>query len=171
MLYSVKYGHQKLSLAIPDTCPTDVIEPITVLPLEAPLEAFEAALDSPLGHPPLSALPQPASVAIAVPDETRPFPVRDLLPPLLERIFAAFPKLNHRRITIVVGGGLHEPPDQAQLDRVLPADSQATATISNEMQMVKDLVKPTPITSEAMSIITTMQPLRAAVTETPRRMR
>jgi len=132
MLYSVKYGHQKLSLAIPDTCPTDVIEPITVLPLEAPLEAFEAALDSPLGHPPLSALPQPASVAIAVPDETRPVPVRDLLPPLLERIFAAFPKLDHRRITIVVGGGLHEPPDQAQLDRVLPADLHGCTVVSHD---------------------------------------
>lgn len=132
MQYSIKYGHQKLALSIPDTCPTDIIQPITVYPLESPLQAFEAALDSPLGHAPLSELPEPASVAIAVPDETRPFPIKQLLPILLDRIFKAFPHLEHHNITIVVGGGLHEPPDQAQLDRILPSDLHGCSVVSHD---------------------------------------
>lgn len=132
MLHSVKYGHQKLTLSIPDTCPIDIIEPITVYPLESPLQAFDAALDSPLGHAPLNELPEPASVAIALPDETRPFPIKELLPPLLERIFKAFPRLEHHKITIVIGGGLHEPPDQAQLDRILPPNLHGCTVVSHD---------------------------------------
>lgn len=132
MLYSVKYGHQKLSLNIPDSCHTDVIEPITVYPLDSPLQAFEAALNSPLGHAPLHELQQPQSVAIAVPDETRPFPIKELLPPLLDCIFKVFPSLEHHNVTIVVGGGLHEPPDQAQLDRILPRDLHGCSVVSHD---------------------------------------
>ena len=49
-----------------------------------------------------------------MPDETRPFPLKALLPALLDRLFAAFPKLAHEKVRIVVGGGLHEAPNQAQ---------------------------------------------------------
>lgn len=73
----------------------------------------------------------PATVAIAVPDETRPFPIKLLLPPLLERIFRAFPQLPHEHVRIVVGGGLHEPPDAAQLARILPENLDGCTVVAH----------------------------------------
>lgn len=135
MRYAVKYGKQDIFLNIPDTIQTTVVKPTTVKPLENPLGVFAAALDSPLGCPPLEDMLPPASVAIAVPDETRPFPIKLLLPPLLQRIFSAYPRLTPGCITIVVGGGLHEPADQAQLDRILPDDLMGCRVINHDARL------------------------------------
>jgi nickel-dependent lactate racemase len=78
------------------------------------------AVDQPLGGAPLHselARRRPASLAIAVPDETRPAPLRAILPALLERIRAAVPAA---RVEIFVGGGLHPPADPAAIQRILP---------------------------------------------------
>lgn len=132
MRYAVKYGKQDLFLQIPETAQTTVIKPTTVEPLAEPLKDFETALNAPLGCPKLEDMPAPASVAIAVPDETRPFPVKLLLPRLLQKIFSAYPGLAPGNVTIVVGGGLHEPADQAQLDRILPQDLMGCRVVSHD---------------------------------------
>ncbi len=120
MKYELKYGGGSLTLTLPDSVHADVFEPKDVPGLPDPVAALHAALDSPVGGERLEDMPAPASVAIAVPDETRPVPLKLLLLPFIERILKAFPALKPGDITIVVGGGLHPPADAAQLARILP---------------------------------------------------
>lgn len=134
MRQMVKYGKQELLLNFPHSTPVTVIRPTAVAPLATPLAAFAAALDAPMGCPRLEEMAAPATVAIAVPDETRPFPIKLLLPPLLERIFRAFPQLPHEHVRIVVGGGLHEPPDAAQLARILPENLDGCTVVAHDAQ-------------------------------------
>ena len=67
-------------------------QPAPVLPsVEA---ALDRSLNSPVGCEPLDDLlarRRPRSVAIAVPDETRPAPLRAVLPRLLQRLQAGLP--------------------------------------------------------------------------------
>ena len=132
MKYSIRYGPGALSIILPDSLHVDVFTPRFAQPLADPLALFACALDNPEGVPPLEAMLEPRSVAIAVPDETRPFPLKALLPALLDRLFAAFPKLAHEKVRIVVGGGLHEAPDQAQLARILPQDLRGCSVVSHD---------------------------------------
>lgn len=68
--------------------------------------ALAAALDAPLGAPPLAELSRGARrVAVVVPDATRDCPVAALLPPVLDRLARA--GLADEQIDIVVGCGLH----------------------------------------------------------------
>lgn len=123
MQVALKYGHGERVLAIPDSVPVEVLRPASLPPLADPAQALGQALDRPLAGPLLADMPQPASVAVAVPDETRPLPVRELLPVLLDRLLAAWPGLGRDRVTVVVGGGLHPPLDRAELDRLVPPDA------------------------------------------------
>jgi len=110
MNHTLKYGSGSLHLEIPDTCDVSVFTPQQVEPLDNPLAVFMNALDAAEGCPALEKMPTPESAAIAVPDETRPFPIKLLLPPLLERIFTSYPSLPHHMVRIVVGGGFMSRP-------------------------------------------------------------
>ncbi len=134
MRIDLKYGHGCVPLELPDSLHVDVFEPNPVEPLAEPLAALHAALDDPLGCPRLEDRPAPRSVAIAVPDETRPVPVRLLLPPVLDRLFAAYPSLKPEDVVIVVGGGLHPPADEAQLARVLPGDLRGCRVVAHDAE-------------------------------------
>ncbi len=85
--------------------------------------ALAAALDAPLGAPPLAELARGVhSVAVVVPDATRDCPVATLLPPVLDRLARA--GLADERIDIVVGCGLHRtttPDEKAALVGALVA--------------------------------------------------
>jgi nickel-dependent lactate racemase len=63
---------------------------------------------------------EPRNVAIAIPDETRPTPVKTLLPLLLKRLYRSFPDLTPERVTILIAGGLHTPLDEKGIRRVVP---------------------------------------------------
>ncbi|EFL86940.1 MAG: nickel-dependent lactate racemase [Desulfovibrio fairfieldensis] len=132
MRHTVKYGKGNLSFDLPDDTSVTVFEPRHIPSLVNPLGVFERALDAPEGCPRLEDFPAPASVAIAVPDETRPFPTSLLLPPLLKKIFKIWPALLPDHVCVVVGGGLHEPPDAAQLKRILPDDLYGCRVVSHD---------------------------------------
>uniref|UniRef100_B8IYJ9 Nickel-dependent lactate racemase n=1 Tax=Desulfovibrio desulfuricans (strain ATCC 27774 / DSM 6949 / MB) TaxID=525146 RepID=B8IYJ9_DESDA len=132
MLYTIKYGEGSLRVALPDTLSVDVFTPRQAPPLADPLAVFAGALDKPEGCPRLEEMAVPESIAIALPDETRPFPIKLLLPVLLKKIFNVFPQIDHGNIRIVVGGGLHEPPDAAQLRRILPSELHGYAVVSHD---------------------------------------
>lgn len=134
MQYILKYGKGKIALSLPENANVTVIEPRHVQPLKDPLGEFSRALNSPLSCPRFEDMTVPGSIAIAVPDETRPFPTKLLLPPLLEKIFRTYPDLPHECVTIVVGGGLHPRPDEAQLSRILPEDLQGCRVVSHDAQ-------------------------------------
>lgn len=134
MKISVKYGEGYLMFELPDSADVDIFEPRSATCLENPVDSMHLALDAPLGCPALEARPAPKSVAIAVPDETRPFPIKTLLPPFLERLFAACPNLRFEDVTLVVGGGLHPPADEAQLGRILPENLPPVRVVSHDAE-------------------------------------
>ena len=132
MRLDLKYGTDTLPLRLPDTLRVDVFEPGSTACLDDPAAALHAALNAPLGCPPLESREPPRSVAIAVPDKTRPFPLKLLLPPFLDRLFAAWPSLADSDIRIVVGGGLHPPADAEQLSRILPGDLRGCRVVPHD---------------------------------------
>ena len=95
-------------------------------------QALEDALDNPIETQTLEGRRRPSSVAIAVPDETRPAPLKTLLPVLLDRLFRVWPDLDPAGVRIVVGGGLHPAPDAAQLARILPEDLRGCTVVSHD---------------------------------------
>ena len=134
MRLELKYGAGTLPLDLPGHIHVDIFEPKDAPFLEDPAAVLHAALDNPLGCPPLEGRSAPRSVAIAVPDETRPFPIKLLLPPLLDRIFAAYPALKPEEVVIVVGGGLHPPADAAHLSRILPTDLKGCRVVAHDAE-------------------------------------
>lgn len=132
--HHLKYGSGTEVLELPAHVRHDIFEPKEASPLADPLAALTEALDSPIGCPRLEDQIAPVSVAIAVPDETRPVPLKLLLPPLIKRILTVWPTLTCEKITIVVGGGLHPPADEAQLARILPDEARACRIVSHDAE-------------------------------------
>ena len=120
MKVRLKYRQGERELVIPGKARVSVLSPPTLPAVEDVDEAFEKAMDSPLGGQSLETMDEPRNVAIAVPDETRPAPVKILLPLLLNRLYKAFPPLTPERVTIVIGGGFHPPLDEIGIRRVVP---------------------------------------------------
>ncbi len=117
----LKYGNGTLKVRIPPKAAVSVLQPLNLPALASVEAAVTQALSAPLGCDPLLNLLErrrPASVAIAVPDETRPAPLPEVLPPLLDRLRRAAPAA---AIEIFVGGGLHPPADAETIARLLPA--------------------------------------------------
>lgn len=132
VLLKLKYGAGELPLSLPDSLAVDIFEPADAPFIEDPAASLNAALSAPLGCPPFEGRDAPESVAIAVPDETRPFPLKLLLPLLLGKLFSAWPSLKAGDVTIVVGGGLHPPADAAQISRILPEDLGGCRVIAHD---------------------------------------
>ena len=132
MELQLKYGNSYLPLQLPGSLHVDVFEPREAVPLSDPLTAFSNALDGQDLPKSLKGGKPPKSVAIAVPDETRPFPIKLFLPALIDRLLKAYPNLKPEDICIVVGGGLHPPADQAQLSRILPENMPGCRVVSHD---------------------------------------
>src|SRR5208283_1222623 len=108
---------------IPENADVTVLGPASVPIVENVEEALEEALDHPTGGPPFVDLIRslaPRTVAIAVPDETRPTPVQTILPLVLKRLYGAALELECAEVTVLVGGGLHPPMDSANLADFIP---------------------------------------------------
>ena len=85
----LKYGGGKISIAIPEKARASILEPLKVPVLASVKASLEQSLAEPLGSPSLEKIvsrSRPRSIAIAVPDETRPAPLGEILPPLLSRM-------------------------------------------------------------------------------------
>lgn len=119
MKIKLKYGQSQRHLFIPEKAGVSLLSPSTLPVVENLEEVFEKAMDSPLNGQRLETMDKPRNVAIAVPDESRPAPVKTILPLLLERLYKVFPNLTPERITIVTGGGLHPPLDEKGIRRVV----------------------------------------------------
>ena len=124
MLVTLKYGRRFREVDIPENADVTVLGPASVPIVENVVETLEEALDHPLGSPPFVDLIRslaPRRVAIAVPDETRPTPVQTILPVVLKRLYGAALELELTEVTVLVGGGLHPPMDNANLADFIPA--------------------------------------------------
>jgi len=123
MRVELKYGSGKIAVAIPEKAAVSILQPQRAPRIDAVENAMDKALSTPAGCDALEELMaqrNPASVAIAVPDETRPAPLGEVLPPLLSRIEARLPGPLAEHLILFVGGGLHPPADAAAIERILP---------------------------------------------------
>ena len=132
MEIKLKYGCAIKALRLPDHTDVQVMSPRHLPEISDLAESLRTALDNPLKAPALKDRPCPGSIAIAVPDETRPVPLKVLLPVLLDRIFQTWPDLEPGAVSIVVGGGLHPAPDNNQMGRILPADLRGCSLVAHD---------------------------------------
>jgi nickel-dependent lactate racemase len=119
----LKYGQGEYRLRIPEKADVDILQPATLPPVKDVEAALEQALARPLGRPSFDRMIRevaPKTVAIAVPDETRPAPLGAILLVLLRTLQEAAP--GPSAVTIVVGGGFHPPLKDEALWRVIPTE-------------------------------------------------
>ena len=119
----LKYGDGRKLIRIPDRADVTILKPAERSEVPSIADALAKALGDPLACESFGQMlrrAEPASIAIAVPDETRPVPLEPILPVILEKIRDALPALNTSAITIVIGGGLHPPLDSRGRERVVP---------------------------------------------------
>lgn len=124
MNIDLKYGTGTVNIHIPESADGSVLEPNHMEPIGsvidevsgvlADLDSNDVAIVERIG--------KASTVAIAIPDETRPLPVKKVLPVLLDWLFTRQPGLNPGKVTIIVGGGLHPPLDEETLRRLVPVE-------------------------------------------------
>lgn len=122
MEMELKYGDGRKTIRIPDRADVTILKPAEFPAVGSITDTLEKALNDPLGCQPFQSMLQqadPETIAIAVPDETRPVPLNLILPVILEEIRKTLPALNPSAITIIIGGGLHPPLDDNGRERVV----------------------------------------------------
>ncbi|MFO7596556.1 MAG: nickel-dependent lactate racemase [Desulfocurvibacter africanus] len=123
MEITLPYGHETRTLRMPDGTNVHYLKSSDVSPLDDLSAEIRQGLANPLGGRRIADLLRPNTVAIAVPDETRPTPVREILHVLLDEIFGIWPDLPRKNVSIIVGGGLHEPASADSMARIAPPES------------------------------------------------
>ena len=120
MKLNLKHGKGNKTLHIPDQADVSILKPGTLPVLPDIGCALEMTLDNPIQAARLEDKTEPQTVAIAIPDETRPTPSRELLPDILRRLYDAYPNLKPKHVVIIIGGGLHPPMDEKAANKFLP---------------------------------------------------
>src|SRR6476646_3057348 len=118
MRVRLDYGIDGLEVDLPQERIT-IIEPVLRPAVADPLAALAAAIQSPLGRPPLREIVRRGqTVAISVCDITRAQPRQEMLAAL----FAAMPDIPAEDITILIATGTHRINTPAELEAMLGAD-------------------------------------------------
>jgi len=120
--FKLKYGEGYKTLHIPYQADVSILKPCSLPVLPDIGRALEMALDNPVQASRLEDKTTPLTVAIAIPDQSRPTPSRELLPVLLRRLYDSYPNLKSEQVVIVIGGGLHPPMDEEAVKKFLPPD-------------------------------------------------
>ena len=117
MRIDLAFGKTGIALDLPDGFQYRVLEARTATPLPDWRGALEAALDRPIGAPPLAELARGKhTAAISICDITRPAPNRLILPSVLRRLEAA--GIPRDGITILIATGLHRPATEGELREI-----------------------------------------------------
>ncbi len=118
MRVELPYGEKKLILDIAEKNLVDVIQPREYIAPARPENIIKNAITNPIGKERLSDIARRGdTVAIVVEDHTRPCPTKDILPPILEELSRA--GVNDSDIVIIVGNGIHSPPDFETIRKVV----------------------------------------------------
>jgi lactate racemase len=114
-------GHGTRRVVVPPPAHVDVLRKPAMTVLDDPASAVAAALDAPVGTPPLRSLAAGAgSACIVVCDVTRPVPNGLVLRPAIERLRSA--GMPFEAITVLVATGLHRPNEGDELRAVIGDD-------------------------------------------------
>ena len=112
------YGNSSMEVRIEKENLLDVLLPFRDAATTDAAALIEAALDRPIGSPPLSQLVKRGQkIAVIISDVTRPCPSYKILPPLLERLLSA--GVDPRDVTIVSGLGSHRPQTELEKQRLV----------------------------------------------------
>jgi len=124
------FGKQRIAAELPDGFRYQILEARSATPLAEWLRAVEAALDAPIGVPPLVEMASGRhSAAISICDITRPAPNAKTLPPLLGRLSqAGIPREN---ITILIATGLHRPATENEIREICGAEIAGSYRVVN----------------------------------------
>ncbi len=130
MRVELAFGKSGLTVDLPDGFRYRVLEARSARPLEDAAGALEAALDAPIGLPPLVDLARgKRSAAISVCDITRPAPNRQVLPPVVARLERA--GIPREAITIFIATGLHRPASEAEIREIVGPEMAARYRVQN----------------------------------------
>lgn len=117
----IEYGDTCRTIQLPDALTRRVVTPHDVASADDPLGVVAQALDDPVGAAPLTQVARGAqSVAVVVPDRTRPHATRYLLLPVLARL--AHAGLVPDQIRIVMARGIHPPTPRNEVETLLGRD-------------------------------------------------
>jgi len=124
------FGKDGIEVQLPDGFAYRVVKGRAAGALKGVEAALEAALDNPIGCPPLAAMAAgKKTAAISVCDITRPAPNQLTLPPLLSRLHQA--GIPVEGITILIATGLHRQASQGEIDRIVGPKIAARYRIVN----------------------------------------
>jgi nickel-dependent lactate racemase len=124
------FGKSGLQVSLPEGHLYDLIESRSAAPLSDAQSSIAAALDHPIGSPPLLELAAgKRSAAISVCDITRPAPNSVTLPPLLDRLRRA--GIPRDGITILIATGLHRGATAAEIATIVGPEIAARCRVVN----------------------------------------
>lgn len=136
MLVTLQYGKHGLKVELP--AGTRVVEPTHLPGLADESAAVAAALQAPIGTPPLREMVRPTDkVAIVISDITRPTPNEKLVPWLIREL----PHVAPEQIVIINGTGTHRDQTHEEFVQMLGADVvSGYRIINNAFQDKRELV-------------------------------
>lgn len=124
------FGKEGLAADLPEGFDYQLLETRSAQPLADARAALRAALDAPVGAPPLTELARGCrTAAISVCDITRPAPNRLMLPPMLERLHAA--GIAPENVIILIATGLHRPATAAEIREIVGSEIAARYRVEN----------------------------------------
>lgn len=129
---ALAFGRTGIRVQLPAGFQYRVLEARSAKALPDWRQTLEAALDAPIGAPPLSALAAGKnSAAISICDITRPAPNSKILPPLLRRLLeSGIPREN---VTILIATGLHRPATPEEIWEICGKEVAASFRVVNHM--------------------------------------
>jgi len=137
MITRFAFGKHGIDLSIPDSVRAEVVHCRSAEPLADVRIALEAALDAPIGCPPLVELARgKRTAAINVCDITRPAPNGVTLPPLLARLHAA--GIPADGVTILIATGLHRGATPDEIVAILGPEIAAKYRVVNHDAQNRD---------------------------------
>jgi len=120
------YGDGEMTLTFPREWEVLVHHPRTPPPLRA--SDIVAALEAPVGQPPLREVARGCSHPVVIVDDlTRPTPANLVMPHLVRQLTDA--GIDRRRVTIVVGTGSHGPLPMATMARKIGEETAASCRV------------------------------------------
>lgn len=122
MEVQLKYGEGTIEIQIPDSVDITVLEPKKIRSVSSVKHCLHEALAQ-ASERHTDILPGPKEnqrVAIAIPDVTRPLPIAEILPHLLNWLFDKIPDLTPERVNIIIGCGLHADYERESIEDLVP---------------------------------------------------
>ena len=130
MQVHLAFGKAGVDLNLPDGFRYRLLESRSAAALHDAESGIQAALDRPIGAPPLVDLARgKRTAAISICDITRPAPYHKTLPPVLDRLQKA--GIRREDVTILIATGLHRPATDGEIREICGEDIAATYRVGN----------------------------------------